>query len=310
MAQLSFEDDSGIEVLEIVSEEAAKKLANLYNNFLLNRRKISNRVTRFINRAEKREILEVHCKNHTYQLVHPDVKFFIDGYALLNDIRVLLGLEPTEYMVGILDQTTNSAHQVSLKEKAFLKYARSRGTDKIALSHSLDTVEQLLKNKNIEDISDTLIPFIEVIENKTEQNKDDMNYGYAFEAYGHYTHKQNFNAEGRHDAYYNYYKMTRINTLPWTTGGDVGKLQYKLIRIYEDEKGSIQVSSASISSGNLIIKELQKIKNLLNESDYSPAKISYELAKSFTQIQFDKKMTKSIEKKVDEILKNYINIET
>lgn len=301
MATIQIDDSSTAEaqIKDTITIETAQALAKLYNSFVQNRKKISNRVTRFMTRVEQREVIEVHCENNSYQLMHPDIEFFNDGYKLLNDIRILLGQEPTNYMIGILDQEAGKAYQVELSENKFLKYAKLRG-DKSALSHSMDTVESLLKNKKLEDISASFIPFVTTVENKVKEHNDTINYGYAFEAYGHFTYNGSGNKESRHDAYYNYYRAARRNTIPWTTGGDVGNLQYKLLRIYIDDKGDKQISSASISSGNLILKELSKLKNLLEQKEISPAELSYELAKSYTQINLPKNLTKSLEKKISE----------
>lgn len=310
--QVELEDTQNLEIFinNEITERGAQELANLYNNFISNRRKISNRITRFLNRAVAKNVLEVHCDNHNYTLVNPDLDFYKRGYKIINDIRVLLGLEPTVYNIGILDETEGKAYEVQLLEKEFLKYMRTRGKDKAALSHSLDTVNDLLKkseNNKGKDITDSFVnKFLPIIKKKTEEDNFDLNYGYAFEAYGHIKQADN-TKENRHDIYYNYYRESRKNNEAWVTGGDIGNLQYKLIRIYENNEGQKVISSASITSGNTIIKEMNNLKEMLNNSELlSSAEISYILAKHFTQLNIPKNLTKTIEKKIGEAIEPYL----
>ena len=313
--ELNLQNEYEIEVFigNQITEEGAKALANLYNNYMKNRRSISSKITRFINKAKKRKVLIANSEKFSYTITdQTDILFFTEGHALINKIREQLGLEPVVYNVGILDQRTGSAYQIQLDEKEFNKYMSTRGNTKAALSHSMGTVEELLEkaqkpNYHGKDITYGFVEkYLPLLQRKTAEDGFNLNYGYAFEAYGHIKDSDIDDIDYRHDVYYNYYRQAHKNNEAWVTGGDIRNVQYKLIRIYQNEEGAIEISSASVTSANTIIKELTNLQKMLETKDLSPAEISYDLAKHFTQLKIPKKLKKTMKQQMGEALEPYI----
>lgn len=294
-------------VTELMANDAGQQLATLYNNFLKNRQKIVRKINSFIKKHEINTITTVHCAKHRYTLTHTNIDFFTEGHKLINEIRQLLGLEPVIYRIGVYDAINGTLTQLDLQEDEFNKYMRTRGESKSALTHELGTIQQMIdefgkSNKNVDAIFND---FISILEAKVALYHQVLNYGYAFETFGSINFTSSSIKENRHDTYYNYYKNRRHNNTPWTTGGDIGNLQYKLIRIYQDDSGIQQISSASVTSANTIIATLDHLKYLFESSSnntLTPGEISYELAKRFTQIGIPKRASKAFKAILDEEL--------
>lgn len=285
----------GQDLVKMSSDELAKQLVILYKNFDKNRQKMCNEINNFITKMELNKALEVHASNSNYTLLNPELEYFIEGHALINRIRTLLGQEEVTFNLGIVDETKNVAYRIPMSEDEVAKLMRTRGSDKVSLSHSQETVDNLLSQYEDQlkefDITETYNKFINILKKKTEEKGTNLNYGYAFEAYGHFEFGNEKFTRTRHDTYYNYYRASRKNTQAWTTGGDVGNIQYKLIRIYTDKSGKKQISSASVTSAKTILKELNLLKKILSENNtMQPEQISLKLAKEFTQLNVPKKL--------------------
>ena len=300
--------DLGQELVQMSTEELAQELVKIYQNFNSNRNKIAQEIDTFIQKAEINQALIVHATNANYTLLNPNIDYFIEGHALINKIRVLLGQEEVTFRIGILNQIDNKFSQVDLTEEQAAVYMRSRGNDKMGLSHSQSTIDELLNQYentlNAQNINDKFFKFLNILENKTKEKGTNLNYGYAFEAFGHFEFLNGKFKGTRHETYYNYYRASRKNLAAWTTGGDVGNVQYKLIRIYRDAQGTKQISSASVSSAKTILKELNLLSSLLKENNtLTPDRIALKLAKDFTQLNIPKKLNDSIEKVIIESFK-------
>jgi len=304
-------DNIGEEIVEYGAKEIAEILVVLYQRFDNQKEKIRKEIRNFVKKARARDYLRVHTTKHDYILSkNIDVDFFKEGHKLINDIRELLELEPTMYRIGIMDQITNTAYQVDIEEDEFHSLMRTRGKTKSALLHGAQDVKDFIekKEKDREDISLKFFDFLSVLERKASQRNFDLNYGYAFETFGNIEKKfiNSMDVESRHQVYYNYF-ATRKNTLSWTTGGDIGNLQYKLIRIYTDDKGRQQVSSASVTSAASIITVLNELEKILSEKGEDPKEIAFYIAERFTQMNIPKYLTESIKKELDKLLQPLSN---
>lgn len=301
MAEISV----GKEIAKDASKEIAKSLVNIYNNYNKNRDKMKEEIDNFIKRTKAIKAMEVHTKTYEYTVEKPDLAYFKEGHELLNKIRTLLGLEEVDYAIGILDEINGKAYQVNVEENEFSNLMRKRG-NKSGLFRTMSSINQFLdEHENKNDITDKFLSFIKILEKKTDKNKDNLNYGYAFEAFGHFEYKDGGFKATRHQTYYNYYKASRKNTEAWTTGGDVNNTQYKLIRIYRDEKGRKQISSASVTSSYTIITELTFLKQLLNSEPVNPEEISLVLAKHFTQLDIPNELDEGLNKIIKDAFKNF-----
>ena len=300
----------GEEVVEVTAEEIADVVVELYRRFNENRDKIKRRIRNFAKKCKARDVLQYHARQYDYTIVHTDEDFFIDGHKLINDIRELLELETVEYRVGILDQISNKSYSIDLTEEEFNPLIRTRGQEKSGLMHSLSDVQTFLeKNEKKKDITDKMFSFLKVLENKAEEENFKINYGNAFEAFGLVENKYSNlgdSKQSRYDIYRNYFGVKK-NTLSWITGGDIGNMQYKLIRIYKDDKGQTQVSSASVTSTNSIIQTLTDLEKFLPKRNEDPKQIAFYLAKTFTQMKIPDYLNNSVEKKVEELLQPFKN---
>lgn len=295
----------GQQIVQMSSEQIAQQLVSLYKSFDKNRKKISQKIDAFIKQAEIKNAWIVHASNANYTLLNPEIDYFIKGHALINEIRTLLGQEEVLFNIGILDQINNTFEQIQMDEKEAAKFMRTRGNDKIALAHSqmaVDLLRQYENKLNEESLTKKFFNFLSVLEKKTLEKGDDLNYGYAFEAFGHFNFQNGKFKGTRHETYYNYYKATRKNLSAWTTGGDLNNLQYKLIRIYKDDQGKKQISSASITSAETILTELNLIKEILDSnSTFPPNEIALKLAKEFTQLNIPTKINKELEENIQKV---------
>lgn len=305
----------GKQVVEKSQQQIAQEIVNIYKNFDKNREVLQKEIDKFIMRSKAKNWMTVHTQKMNYTIAHPDVEYFKEGYALINKVRTILGLEETNYRIGILDTTDPTkpnAMQIDIKHEEFESLMRTRGRRKSALAKSQETIEAFLamhSEKEKDDITDRFVNrFLPLLEAKAKEHGTKINYGYAFEAFGHFQFKDNIFRKNRAEAYYNYYVASRKNTAAWVTGGDVGNLQYKLIRIYIDKKGHKQYSSASVTSSDTIITELINLKTLLKDDKLTSKEISLVLAKHFTQYGVDKQIDENVENYIEELLKSNLTI--
>lgn len=292
-----------------ISEEIAKEIVANYKAFESHKRLIKNKIETFKKRLIANNMIEVHASNNNFVVSNTDLQFFQDGYLLINEIRKILGLAPTKYLIGILDMTSDDykADTIEVTEGIFIRSMRSRGSEKTGLARSDEEIEKLLKrskkNQTIMNPVVTFPDYLKVLESKDEK----LNYGYAFEAWGATNFaNDNFSildTNDRHEAYYKYYKTARKNNDAWVTGGDIGNIQMKLIRIYKDDKGNKVTSSASITSKKTIETTINILEKMLdNTNAESPGRIAYNLNKTFTQLELPKKLTKNLEQKISKMI--------
>ena len=96
-------------------------------------------------------MIEVHASNNNFVVSNTDLQFFQDGYLLINEIRKILGLAPTKYLIGILDMTSDDykADTIEVTEGIFIRSMRSRGSEKTGLARS----DEVVGNYNPNDLS-------------------------------------------------------------------------------------------------------------------------------------------------------------
>ena len=302
----------GKQVTSLSKQEIAEYLVSLYQNFEQNKQNIINKIDFFINKYEIENTIQIFTTTKKYELAHPDLGYFVEGHALINEIRELLGLEEIIYNIGIVDEIEQKFNEVQINEKELSSMMRARGSEKAALLSKVENIKELLDkhqdqiSENQEDITENFFKFYNIIKNKVIENGDNFNAGYAFEAYGLFSFENGKFKKTRHDTYYNYYKASRRNTDSWVTGGDINNLQYKLIRIYRDKQGNKIVSSASVTSGRIITETLSELKQLLlNYNTFSTKDIMLFLGKKFTQLNLENGIDKGIEEEIDKIFTEF-----
>ena len=188
----------GKQVVEKSQQQIAQEIVNIYKNFDKNREVLQKEIDKFIMRSKAKNWMTVHTQKMNYTIAHPNVEYFKEGYALINKVRTILGLEETNYRIGILD-TTNptepNAMQIDIKHEEFESLMRTRGRRKSALAKSQETIEAFLamhSEKEKDDITDRFVNrFLPLLEAKAKEHGTKINYGYAFEAFGHFQFKDN-----------------------------------------------------------------------------------------------------------------------
>jgi hypothetical protein len=134
----------------------------------------------------------------------------------------------------------------------FSEYMKKQ-TKGLVLSRSLFKLVEEGKIES-EDISETFFIFRDTIKSICAARDYDFNEGYVFESYGLYSQYGSFGSSGRtKNKMFKAYWGSRSNNLAWTTGGDIGNLQYKAItRGYSKKSGKAQMSTATISRAKTI----------------------------------------------------------
>lgn len=228
--------------------------------------------------------------NHGY--VQVSRSFYDEAYERINEIGELIrGSGEVEYMVGIIDTIGGKAYQVHMTRAQFGDYMKKQ-TKGLVLSRSLFKLVEEGKIES-EDISENFFIYRDTIKSICQARGYDFNEGYVFESYGLYSKYGSFSTSGKDkNKMFRAYYGSRSNNLAWTTGGDIGNLQYKAItKGYSKKSGRAQMSTATISRAKTINQMMYLLRDYiyaahdsLNITDAMLQELIIGLKENFSQI--------------------------
>lgn len=276
----------GPDLSNIASEEVARELFRLTQNFLNNQQLILQKLEDIIDLS----VMDQQITNHGYVTVSRSL--YDKAYERINEIGELIrDSGEIEYMVGIIDTIGGKAYQVHMTRAQFKGYMNKQAKG-LVLSRSLFKLVEEAKIES-EDISENFFIYRNTIKSICQVRGYDFNEGYVFESYGLYSKYGSFGSSGRDkNKMFRAYYGSRSNNLAWTTGGDIGNLQYKAItRGYSKKSDRPQMSTATISrvkTINQIIFQLREYidtaRDALTVSDDTLQELILGLKENFSQI--------------------------
>lgn len=279
----------GPELADIASEETARELYRLTQNFLKNQELILSKIEDVLDLS----VMDQQIANHGY--VQISKSLYSEAYERINEIGELIRESgKIEYMVGIIDTISGKAYQVHMTREQFSGYMNQQ-TKGLVLSRSLFKLVEEGKIES-EDISENFFIFRNTIKSICQVRNYDFNEGYVFEAYGLYSKYGSFGSSGRDkNKMFRAYYGSRSNNLAWTTGGDIGNLQYKAITRGRSKKSDRpQMSTATISRAKTINQMMYLLRDYIqtaHESMYVTDELLQELIiglkENFSQITGD-----------------------
>lgn len=279
----------GPELADIASEEVARELFRLTQNFLKNQELILKKMEAVLDLS----VMDQQIARHGYVSISRSL--YDEAYERINEIGELIRESgEVEYMVGIIDTIGGKAYQVHMTRAQFGEYMKKQ-TKGLVLSRSLFKLVEEGRVES-EEISETFFIYRDTIKSICQARGYDFNEGYVFESYGLYSKYGSFGTSGRDkNKMFRAYYGSRSNNLAWTTGGDIGNLQYKAItKGFSKKSGRAQMSTATISRSKTINQMMYLLRDYieaaqdsLNITDETLQELIMGLKENFSQITGD-----------------------